>query len=273
MAFAKAPRLGKDDTLGNRAWTRSFKVYSDTQKTDPACKVGAAHKTRIPLRRKSVTISSGATSNTNNMKKGTSRVTGQNKSINENSEKYTKVTRKALADLSNVGGNTLRPALSGSSTMKWKGVKCSNPQSYISKFEGAASPTVSLSLSLSLNKRKIWRLKDNGVREGKDDILGNRAWTRSFKVYTDTQKTDPACKVGAAHKTRIPLRRKSVTISSGATSNTNNMKKGTSRVTGQNKSINENSEKYTKVTRKALADLSNVGGNTLRPALSGSSTM
>ncbi|KAF3605263.1 hypothetical protein DY000_02045515 [Brassica cretica] len=128
MAFAKAPRLGKDDTLGNRAWTRSFKVYTDTQKTDPACKVGAAHKTRIPLRRKSVTISSGATSNTNNMKKGTSRVTGQNKSINENSEKYTKVTRKALADLSNVGGNTLRPALSGSSTMKWKGVKCSNPQ-------------------------------------------------------------------------------------------------------------------------------------------------
>ncbi|CAN6879236.1 unnamed protein product, partial [Brassica oleracea] len=91
---------------------------------------GAAHKTRIPLRRKSVTISSGATSNTNNMKKGTSRVTGQNKSINENSEKYTKVTRKALADLSNVGGNTLRPALSGSSTMKWKGVKCSNPQRY-----------------------------------------------------------------------------------------------------------------------------------------------
>ncbi|CAN6885768.1 unnamed protein product [Brassica oleracea] len=124
----RAPRLGKDDILGNRAWTRSFKVYTDTQKTDPACKVGAAHKTRIPLRRKSVTISSGATSNTNNMKKGTSRVTGQNKSINENSEKYTKVTRKALADLSNVGGNTLRPALSGSSTMKWKGVKCSNPQ-------------------------------------------------------------------------------------------------------------------------------------------------
>ncbi|WZY97945.1 putative cyclin-B3-1 isoform X4 [Brassica rapa] len=128
MAFAKAPRLGKDDTLGNRVWTRSFKVYSDTQKTDPACKVGAAHKTRVPLRRKSVTISSGATSNTNNMKKGTSRVTGQNKSSNENSEKYTKVTRKALADLSNLGGNTLRPALSGSSTMKWKGVKCENPQ-------------------------------------------------------------------------------------------------------------------------------------------------
>ncbi|XP_009149067.1 putative cyclin-B3-1 isoform X5 [Brassica rapa] len=127
MAFAKAPRLGKDDTLGNRVWTRSFKVYSDTQKTDPACKVGAAHKTRVPLRRKSVTISSGATSNTNNMK-GTSRVTGQNKSSNENSEKYTKVTRKALADLSNLGGNTLRPALSGSSTMKWKGVKCENPQ-------------------------------------------------------------------------------------------------------------------------------------------------
>ncbi|CAN7098622.1 unnamed protein product [Brassica rapa subsp. narinosa] len=118
----------KDDTLGNRAWTRSFKVYSDTQKTDPACKVGAAHKTRVPLRRKSVTISSGATSNTNNMKKGTSRITSQNKSINENSEKYTKVTRKALADLSNLGGNTLRPAPSGSSTMKWKGVKCENPQ-------------------------------------------------------------------------------------------------------------------------------------------------
>ncbi|KAF8082190.1 hypothetical protein N665_0844s0004 [Sinapis alba] len=129
MAFAKAPRLGKDDNLGSRAWTRSFKVYSDNQKADPDCKVGvAAHKTLIPLRRKSVTISSGATSNTNNMK-GTSRITGLNKSSNENSEKYTKVTRKALADLSNIGGNTLRPSLSGSSiTMKWKGVKCANPQ-------------------------------------------------------------------------------------------------------------------------------------------------
>ncbi|KAG5392380.1 hypothetical protein IGI04_022342 [Brassica rapa subsp. trilocularis] len=123
IVLVKAPRLGKDDTLGNRVWTRSFKVYSDTQKTDPACKVGAAHKTRVPLRRKSVTISSGATSNTNNMKKGTSRVTGQNKSSNENSEKYTKVTRKALADLSNLGGNTLRPALSGSSTIKLPSLK------------------------------------------------------------------------------------------------------------------------------------------------------
>uniref|UniRef100_M4EBA6 Uncharacterized protein n=1 Tax=Brassica campestris TaxID=3711 RepID=M4EBA6_BRACM len=56
MAFAKAPRLGKDDTLGNR-------------------------------------------------------------------EKYTKVTRKALADLSNLGGNTLRPALSGSSTIKLPSLK------------------------------------------------------------------------------------------------------------------------------------------------------
>uniref|UniRef100_A0A1J3HEK3 Putative cyclin-B3-1 n=2 Tax=Noccaea caerulescens TaxID=107243 RepID=A0A1J3HEK3_NOCCA len=107
MAFAKAPRLSRDDILGNRAGTRSFKVFSDNQKTDPACIV-----------RKSVT---------NNMKEN-SRITDKGKVSNESCEEYTKVTRKALADLSNLGGNTLRPTLSGSNTVKWKGVKCANPQ-------------------------------------------------------------------------------------------------------------------------------------------------
>ncbi|WZZ11065.1 hypothetical protein YC2023_096986 [Brassica napus] len=50
MAFAKAPRLSKDDIFGNR-------------------------------------------------------------------EENTKVTRKVLADLSNLGGNTLRPTLSGNNTV------------------------------------------------------------------------------------------------------------------------------------------------------------
>ncbi|CAE5957646.1 unnamed protein product [Arabidopsis arenosa] len=129
MAFAKAPRLSRDDILGNRVGTRSFKIFSDNQKTDPAGTVVTSQKTRIPLRRKSVTISNGAASNTNNMKKENSRITGKGKISNQNSEEYTKVTRKALADLSNLGGNTLRiPTLCGSSTMKWKGVKCANSQ-------------------------------------------------------------------------------------------------------------------------------------------------
>ncbi|VVA91527.1 unnamed protein product [Arabis nemorensis] len=130
MAFAKAPRLSRDDILGNRAGTRSFKIYSDNQKTDPACIVGATQKTRIPLR-KSVTIGSGATSNTNYMKPGTkqnSRIASKGKSSNENSEEYTKFTRKALADLSNLGGNTQRIPTLGGSTTKWKGVKCANSQ-------------------------------------------------------------------------------------------------------------------------------------------------
>ncbi|XP_010459172.1 PREDICTED: putative cyclin-B3-1 isoform X5 [Camelina sativa] len=122
MAFAKAPRLSRDDILGNRVSTRSFKIFSDNQKTDPAGTVGISQKTRIPLRRKSITISGVAASNVNNMKKGISRIVDKGKSNNENSEEYTKVRRKALADLSNLGGN------SGSSTMKWKGVKCGNLQ-------------------------------------------------------------------------------------------------------------------------------------------------
>ncbi|XP_010459174.1 PREDICTED: putative cyclin-B3-1 isoform X3 [Camelina sativa] len=121
MAFAKAPRLSRDDILGNRVSTRSFKIFSDNQKTDPAGTVGISQKTRIPLRRKSITISGVAASNVNNMK-GISRIVDKGKSNNENSEEYTKVRRKALADLSNLGGN------SGSSTMKWKGVKCGNLQ-------------------------------------------------------------------------------------------------------------------------------------------------
>ncbi|XP_010497778.1 PREDICTED: putative cyclin-B3-1 isoform X1 [Camelina sativa] len=121
MAFAKAPRLSRDDILGNRVSTRSFKIFSDNQKTDPVGTLGISQKTRIPLRRKSVTISSVAASNIN-MKKGISRIIGKGKSNNENSEEYNKVKRKALADLSNLGGNI------GSTSMKWKGVKCGNLQ-------------------------------------------------------------------------------------------------------------------------------------------------
>ncbi|EFH69161.1 hypothetical protein ARALYDRAFT_312610 [Arabidopsis lyrata subsp. lyrata] len=52
MAFAKAPRLSRDDILGNRVGPRSFKIFSDNQKTDPAGTVVTSQKTRIPLRRK-----------------------------------------------------------------------------------------------------------------------------------------------------------------------------------------------------------------------------
>ncbi|WZZ57725.1 hypothetical protein YC2023_057832 [Brassica napus] len=180
----RAPRLGKDDILGNRACTRSFKVYTDTQKTDPACKVGAAHKTRIPLRRKSVTISSGATSNTNNMKKGTSRVTGQNKSSNENSEKYTKVTRKALADLSNVGGNTLRPALSGSSTMKWKGVKCANPQ----RISVGSARVHDISLKKS-TKENVSSFDSKQLGQGLAGKVSNKAQLSSARSFTWKTRT------------------------------------------------------------------------------------
>ncbi|KAH0921644.1 hypothetical protein HID58_021662 [Brassica napus] len=178
----RAPRLGKDDTLGNRAWTRSFKVYYDTQKTDPACKVGVAHKTRILLRRKSVTISSGATSNTNNMKKGTSRITGQNKSSNENSEKYTQVTRKALADLSNVGGNTLRPALSGSSTMKWNGVKCSNPQRKL-----PALKRISLT-DKNTKKDNVSSLDSKQLGQGPASKVSNKALPQLSSARSFTRK-------------------------------------------------------------------------------------
>ncbi|CAF1926089.1 BnaC05g12450D [Brassica napus] len=210
MAFAKAPRLGKDDILGNRACTRSFKVYTDTQKTDPACKVGAAHKTRIPLRRKSVTISSGATSNTNNMKKGTSRVTGQNKSSNENSEKYTKVTRKALADLSNVGGNTLRPALSGSSTMKWKGVKCANPQ----RISVGSARVHDISLKKS-TKENVSSFDSKQLGQGLAGKVSNKAQlssARSFTWKTRTSVSTIPSDGTNQSKNKVRIARKSIKI-------------------------------------------------------------
>ncbi|XP_013691923.1 putative cyclin-B3-1 isoform X4 [Brassica napus] len=209
MAFAKAPRLGKDDILGNRACTRSFKVYTDTQKTDPACKVGAAHKTRIPLRRKSVTISSGATSNTNNMK-GTSRVTGQNKSSNENSEKYTKVTRKALADLSNVGGNTLRPALSGSSTMKWKGVKCANPQ----RISVGSARVHDISLKKS-TKENVSSFDSKQLGQGLAGKVSNKAQlssARSFTWKTRTSVSTIPSDGTNQSKNKVRIARKSIKI-------------------------------------------------------------
>ncbi|KAJ4879369.1 cyclin b3 [Raphanus sativus] len=173
MAFAKAPRLSNDDIFGNRAVNRSFKFYSDNQKTDPACKVGVANKTRVPLRKKSVTISSGATSNTNKTKKENSRITGQEKSSNEISEKNTKVTRKVLADLSNLGGNTLRPTLSGNNTVKWKGVKCSNPRR-ISVGTTRVNDT-SLKNSTKVNESKrITEVGNNGIYKTDQKIIRNR---------------------------------------------------------------------------------------------------
>ncbi|RID51871.1 hypothetical protein BRARA_H02508 [Brassica rapa] len=177
MAFAKAPRLSKDDIFGNRAVTRSFKFYSDDKKTDPACKVGVANKTRVPLRKKTVTVNSGATSNTNKTKKGNSGITGQDKSSNEISEENTKVTRKVLADLSNLGGNTLRPTLSGNNTVKWKGVKCSNPQRI--SVGTTRSNDTSLKKPTKVNESKrVTEVGNNGINKTDHKIIKNR--TLSF---------------------------------------------------------------------------------------------
>ncbi|CAA7026019.1 unnamed protein product [Microthlaspi erraticum] len=150
MAFAKAPRLGRDEIPG-RAGTRSFKVFSDNQKTDPAGEV-----------RKSVTITGGATS----------RITGKGKVSNENSEEYTKVTRKALADLSNLGGNTLRPTLAGTNTMKWKGVRCVNPQ----RSSLAATKRTSLA-DKSTKKDNVSSLVSKQLRQVPANKVGNKTRT------------------------------------------------------------------------------------------------
>ncbi|KAG2319828.1 hypothetical protein Bca52824_013041 [Brassica carinata] len=192
MAFAKAPRLSKDDIFGNRAVTRSFKFYSDNQKTDPACKVGVANKTRVPLRKKSVTVSSGATSNTNKTKKGNSGITGQDKSSKENSEECTKVTRKVLADLSNLGGNTSRPTLPGNNTVKWKGVKCSNPQR-ISVGTTRVHDT-SLKKSTKVNESKrIAEFGNNGIYKTDHKIIKNRTLSLG-STAGGTRKPVPALK-------------------------------------------------------------------------------
>ncbi|XP_048614131.1 putative cyclin-B3-1 isoform X2 [Brassica napus] len=170
---------------------------------------GAAHKTRIPLRRKSVTISSGATSNTNNMK-GTSRVTGQNKSSNENSEKYTKVTRKALADLSNVGGNTLRPALSGSSTMKWKGVKCANPQ----RISVGSARVHDISLKKS-TKENVSSFDSKQLGQGLAGKVSNKAQlssARSFTWKTRTSVSTIPSDGTNQSKNKVRIARKSIKI-------------------------------------------------------------
>ncbi|CAN8305015.1 unnamed protein product [Cochlearia groenlandica] len=150
MAFAKAPRLGRDDNIiGNRGeGTRSFKIFSDNQKTDPACTLG-----------KSVTVRSGATSNTNNMKKGDSRITCKGKISSDNCEEFVKVTRKALTDLSNVGEKTLRiPTLCGSSTKKWKGVKCTNSQ----RISVGPTRVLDKSLKIYTKEQEIKRTSNDG---------------------------------------------------------------------------------------------------------------
>ncbi|KAJ0247941.1 putative cyclin-B3-1 [Hirschfeldia incana] len=198
MAFAKAPRLSKDDIFGNRAVTRSFKFYSDNPKNDPASLVVVANKTRVPLRKKSVTISSGATSNTNKTKKGNSGITGQGKSSNENSEQCTKVTRKVLADLSNLGGNTSRPTLPGNNTVKWKGVKCTNPQR-ISIGTTRVNDT-SLKKSTKVNESKrITEVGNNGIDKTDHKIIKKRTLSlvstaggtrNSLPVFKRTSLTD-----------------------------------------------------------------------------------
>ncbi|XP_048594114.1 putative cyclin-B3-1 isoform X3 [Brassica napus] len=198
MAFAKAPRLSKDDIFGNRAVTRSFKFYSDDKKTDPACKVGVANKTRVPLRKKTVTVNSGATSNTNKTKKGNSGITGQDKSSHENSEENTKVTRKVLADLSNLGGNTLRPTLSGNNTVKWKGVKCSNPQRI--SVGTTRSNDTSLKKPTKVNESKrVTEVGNNDINKTDHKIIKNRTLSfgstaggtrKSLPVFKRTSLTD-----------------------------------------------------------------------------------
>uniref|UniRef100_M4DJG2 Uncharacterized protein n=1 Tax=Brassica campestris TaxID=3711 RepID=M4DJG2_BRACM len=203
MAFAKAPRLSKDDIFGNRAAvTRSFKFYSDNQKTDPACKVAVANKTRVPLRKKTVTVSSGATSNTNKTKKGNSGITGQDKSSNENFEENTKVTRKVLADLSNLAGNTLRPTLSGNNTVKWKGVKCSNPQRI--SVGTTRSNDTSLKKPTKVNESKrVTEVGNNGINKTDHKIIKNRTLSfgstaggtrKSLPVFKRTSLTDKTTK-------------------------------------------------------------------------------
>ncbi|XP_009110455.1 putative cyclin-B3-1 isoform X2 [Brassica rapa] len=202
MAFAKAPRLSKDDIFGNRAVTRSFKFYSDNQKTDPACKVAVANKTRVPLRKKTVTVSSGATSNTNKTKKGNSGITGQDKSSNENFEENTKVTRKVLADLSNLAGNTLRPTLSGNNTVKWKGVKCSNPQRI--SVGTTRSNDTSLKKPTKVNESKrVTEVGNNGINKTDHKIIKNRTLSfgstaggtrKSLPVFKRTSLTDKTTK-------------------------------------------------------------------------------
>ncbi|XP_048594113.1 putative cyclin-B3-1 isoform X2 [Brassica napus] len=197
MAFAKAPRLSKDDIFGNRAVTRSFKFYSDDKKTDPACKVGVANKTRVPLRKKTVTVNSGATSNTNKTK-GNSGITGQDKSSHENSEENTKVTRKVLADLSNLGGNTLRPTLSGNNTVKWKGVKCSNPQRI--SVGTTRSNDTSLKKPTKVNESKrVTEVGNNDINKTDHKIIKNRTLSfgstaggtrKSLPVFKRTSLTD-----------------------------------------------------------------------------------
>ncbi|CAD5312882.1 unnamed protein product [Arabidopsis thaliana] len=206
MAFAKAPRLSRDDILGNRVSTRSFKIFSDNQKTDPASTIGTSQKkTRIPLRRKSVTISNGlgATSNTNNMKKENSRITGKGKSSIENWEEYTKVTRKALADLSNLGGNTLRiPTLCGSSTMKWKGVKMANPKRVSVGPTRANNISVKKSTKENVSKRTTELGNNNLYKTGQNFIknktlsLGSTAGgtRKSLPTLKRTSLTDKSLK-------------------------------------------------------------------------------
>ncbi|CAG7899729.1 unnamed protein product, partial [Brassica rapa] len=193
-----APRLSKDDIFGNRAVTRSFKFYSDDKKTDPACKVGVANKTRVPLRKKTVTVNSGATSNTNKTKKGNSGITGQDKSSHENSEENTKVTRKVLADLSNLGGNTLRPTLSGNNTVKWKGVKCSNPQRI--SVGTTRSNDTSLKKPTKVNESKrVTEVGNNDINKTDHKIIKNRTLSfgstaggtrKSLPVFKRTSLTD-----------------------------------------------------------------------------------
>ncbi|CAN8271460.1 unnamed protein product [Cochlearia groenlandica] len=100
MAFAKAPRLGGDDNIfANRGGKETVLL----------CIV-------VAFWCKSVTVRSGATSKTNDMK-GDSRITCKGKISSDKCEEFVKVTRKALADISNVGGKTLRiPTPCGSST-------------------------------------------------------------------------------------------------------------------------------------------------------------
>ncbi|XP_010476740.1 PREDICTED: putative cyclin-B3-1 isoform X2 [Camelina sativa] len=214
MAFAKAPRLSRDDDiLGNRVATRSFKIFSDNQKTDPAGTVGITQKTRIPLRRKSITISGVAASNVNNMK-GISRIIGKGKSNNENSEEYTKVKRKALADLSNLGGNT------GSSSMKWKGVKCGNLQRMSVGSTRVNDISVKRSTKEPESKRTTELGNNNPIKTGQKFIKSKTLSLRS--TAGGTRKSLPTLKRTTELGNNNPIKTgqkfiKSKTLSLGST--------------------------------------------------------
>ncbi|AAD34686.1 Similar to gb/D89635 B-type cyclin from Nicotiana tabacum and is a member of the PF/00134 Cyclin family [Arabidopsis thaliana] len=119
MAFAKAPRLSRDDILGNRVSTRSFKIFSDNQKTDPASTIGTSQKkTRIPLRRKIRESQERAKAV---LKTGEMERCKNGKSEKENvSKRTTELGNNNLYKTASKASNQAVPQLSSAGTYTWK---------------------------------------------------------------------------------------------------------------------------------------------------------